>query len=264
MHADIPIERFSSNIVTGDFLARRSRPGCCAECVTQALCFKASPAETTLLDLQEWVEHKRSTKTGTHYFHQGDSFQGLFLVRSGAVKIVRTLPSGHEQITDVCLPGDLLGFEGWLAARYTASAIALETSSVCFLPKSRLHSARPQLKDMELHLFAKVSELLNRQHDLTNMLSRNKALERIAVFLFNLSRRCTQRHLSAWVFRLPMSRTDISNYLGLSLECVSRAFSQLEKNGVIECSGRNIEITDRAALFALAGEIPVSDAASMV
>lgn len=254
------VEKISGNIVTGDFSARRPRDGGCAECATRGLCFTVNGAENASIDLQDWVDHRRSTAAGKHYFRQGDRFEGLFFVRSGAVKTVRTLPSGHEQITDVCLAGDLFGFEGWLARSYTASAVALETSSVCFLPTSRLQSANPQLRELDHHLFAKLSELLNRQHDLTMMLSRNKALERIAVYLCELSQRFARRHLSAWVFRLPMSRTDISNYLGLSLECVSRAFTQLEKTGVITCNGRNIEIIDHAALIVLAGEITVSAA----
>ncbi len=260
MDTQLRVEKISGNIVTGDFSAWRPRDGGCAECATRALCLTSNIAANPSIDLQDWVDHRRSTAAGKHYFRQGDRFAGLFFVRSGAVKTVRTLPSGHEQITDVCLAGDLFGFEGWLPPCYTASAVALETSSVCFLPRSRLESATLQLKELHHHLFAKLSEALDRQHILTMMLSRNKALERIAVYLFDLSHRFARRHLSAWVFRLSMSRTDISNYLGLSLECVSRAFAQLEKTGLITCSGRHIEIIDHAALAVLAGEMFVGTA----
>jgi len=85
------------------------------------------------------------------------------------------------------------------------------------------------------------------------LLSKKTADERIATFLINLSARFSARGFSANQFRLPMSRNEIDNYLGLAVETVSRVFTRFQQNGLLEAEGKEVCILDSIGLCALAG-----------
>ena len=86
------------------------------------------------------------------------------------------------------------------------------------------------------------------------LLSKKTAEERIGAFLLNLSRRYELRKLSAVSFRLPMSRTDIGNYLGLAVETVSRVFARMQNSGILHVEGKEIKILSQTDLCHVAHE----------
>lgn len=89
-----------------------------------------------------------------------------------------------------------------------------------------------------------MSREITQDHQIITLLSKSSAEERIAALLLSISSRNSRRQLSASAFRLPMSRTDIGNYLGLTIETVSRIFSRLQKQGVIAVDKKEIHILD--------------------
>jgi len=188
-----------------------------------------------------------------YLFRQGEAFTGVFFVRSGSVKSLHTLVSGQEQVTAFYLPGDLIGFEGYQSGVNSTSTLTLETTSVSFVPKKYLLTGKPELSLLDQHLLSKLSEIQNRQIRLSMILSRNKADERIAAFLLDLSNNFASRNFSRIEFRLPMSRTELSSYLGLTVETICRAFQALEKAALVKCSGRDVQIVNLDALAVLAG-----------
>jgi CRP/FNR family transcriptional regulator len=84
------------------------------------------------------------------------------------------------------------------------------------------------------------------------LLGKKTAEERIGTFLLNLSNRCKQRKLSASLFRLPMTRTDIENYLGLAVETISRVFTRLQSQNILSVDGKEVEILDHHQLCVVA------------
>ncbi|RZA10532.1 MAG: hypothetical protein EOP93_24645, partial [Lysobacteraceae bacterium] len=100
----------------------------------------------------------------------------------------------------------------------------------------------------------------DRDHDHVDVLSRRQASERIALFLHGLGERYHRIGQSGDDFHLPMSRDEIARYLGLALETVSRGFSRLHEEGVIEVRGRRVRIIDAAALHAVANGCEVDSA----
>ena len=225
----------------------------CAACCTQRLCLAADCNADDVTELEKLIDHWHPMRKERYIVREGDPFHGVFLVRSGSVKTCQTLVNGEEQITGFHFPGEIFGLEGFSGKTHSNAAITMETTSLCKLPLKRLVSHGQEVFTVESRFLLLLSELLNRKDDRSSMLSKHKAHERLAVFLLDLSARFERRHLSSCCFYLPMSRTDVSRYLGLSLESVSRAFTSLEKNQVIKPNGRIIEITDKLALASLAG-----------
>ena len=219
----------------------------------QRLCVAANTPTGEISELDVLIDHWHPMSKERHIVREGDVFNAVFLVRSGSVKTSQVQANGEEKITGFYLPGEIFGLDGLAGNDYLNAAMAMETTSLCALPMKRLLSRPVGADGLEQRVLFLLSELLNRKDKHSVMLSKNKAHERIAAFLLDLSHRFERRQLSAVCFSLPMSRTDVSHYLGLSLESVSRAFAKLEKDRVIKSNGRMIEIVNLYALESLAG-----------
>ena len=98
-----------------------------------------------------------------------------------------------------------------------------------------------------------MSQEIAQDQQLIAMLGKNSAEQRIAALLLSISARNARRKLSATQFRLPMSRTDIGNYLGLTVETVSRVFGRFQKLDLLASDNREIELLRADALRAIAG-----------
>ena len=105
-----------------------------------------------------------------------------------------------------------------------------------------------KLPSLQRQLLRVMGQSSDRDHDLVDVLSRRQASERIALFVHGLSERYRRIGRPSDDFQLPMSRDEIARYLGLVLETVSRGFSRLHEDGVIEVRGRRVRILDETAL----------------
>ena len=104
------------------------------------------------------------------------------------------------------------------------------------------------MPQLQRHFFQLMSREITEDQQLITLLSKNTAEERIAALMLSISARNARRKLSSTRFRLPMSRIDIGNYLGLTVETVSRVFSRLQKLEILEVSNKEISILDIAGL----------------
>ncbi|MFT6756242.1 MAG: CRP/FNR family transcriptional regulator [Chitinophagales bacterium] len=128
--------------------------------------------------------------------------------------------------------------------KYNCSAKALETSAVCQIPFEQLGELSTQLPELQKHFFQIMSHEISSDQQLITLLSKNSAEEKLATLLISLSARFAQRKLSSTKFRLPMSRTDIGNYLGLTVETVSRVFGRFQKQNLLSVDGKEVTILD--------------------
>lgn len=190
---------------------------------------------------------------GQTLFESGEPFVGLYVLRSGAFKNVAQLPGQEEQVVDFRMPGDILGMAAMAEQRHPFSAKALENSQVCCLS---LESVR----GMELHqdLFCAMSVHMRRVQWASVLLRTQNAEQRIIHFLLDIAR-ATQASAEGEVdMRLPMSRKDIANYLGIAVETVSRGLHRLQSDKLLHTSGRNMKLLDTAGLASrLDGTEPV-------
>lgn len=225
----------------------------CKDCSLASLCLPLSLNLEDMDALDEIVKRGRPLKKGEYLFHQGDAFNSVYAVRSGALKTFSLSDAGEEQITGFHLPSELVGLAGMDAQSYPMSAIALETTSICEIPFEHLEELSAQLPQLRRQLMRLMSREIRDDQQMMLLLSKKTADERIATFLVNLSARFRARGFSANQFRLSMSRNEIGNYLGLAVETVSRVFTRFQQNELIAAEGKEIHILDPIGLCALAG-----------
>ncbi len=225
----------------------------CKDCSLAALCLPISLNMQDMDALDEIVRRGRPLKKGEVLFRQGDKFDSVFAVRSGALRTYSVTDGGEEQITGFHLPSELVGLSGMDTESYPVTAQALETTSVCEIPYERLDELSVLLPQLRRQLMRIMSREIRDDQQMMLLLSKKTADERIATFLINLSARFSARGFSANQFRLSMSRNEIGNFLGLAVETVSRVFTRFQHNNIIEAEGKEIRIVDYISLCTMAG-----------
>jgi CRP/FNR family transcriptional regulator, nitrogen fixation regulation protein len=170
----------------------------------------------------------------------------VYQVIHGAVRTYKLLSDGRRQIGAFLLPGDVFGLESGASHRLAAEAI-LDTTLRLVKRRSLETSAQSDVR-VARDLWSITSGELQHAENHMLLLGRKTAMERVATFLLEMDRRIAKTGMIA----LPMCRRDIGDYLGLTLETVSRSLSELQNKGVLGLSGaRQIVLRDRARLFDL-------------
>ena len=185
---------------------------------------------------------------GAAVFHQGDALGALYEVHAGFFKTAVTDVQGRSQVTGFQLSGDLLGLDAFGAGHYGVDVLALEDSMVSVIPFEALSSLLREHASLQ-HEFHKImSREITRDHSMMLVLGTLNAEGRVAAFLLDLTKRLHARGFSATSLLLRMTREEIGSYLGLQLETVSRTFSKLQRDGVLEIQGRDLTVCDPKAL----------------
>lgn len=225
----------------------------CQTCSLNALCLPLSLNDSDMERLDDIIRRGRPIQKGQLLFQQGEPFQSVFAVRTGALKTYTLASNGEEQITGFHLASELVGLAGYDNGNYPLTAKALETTTVCEIPLTQLETLADDLPDLRKQLMRTMGTEIRHDQNMMLLLSKKNAEERVASFLLDISQRYARRGFSATHFRLPMSRVDISNYLGLAVETISRVFTRFQKNGLIETQGKEVILQDADALVEMAG-----------
>jgi CRP/FNR family nitrogen fixation transcriptional regulator len=187
-----------------------------------------------------------SFEANEEIFGEGESANFVYKVLTGAVRTTHSLGEGRRQIGGFHLPGDVFGLE-W-GATHRCSAEAIAASEVALVRRSALDRAAARDGDAARQLWSLASRELASVQDHVQLLGHKNPAERVGGFLLKLSKRAA----SATV-ELPMSRGDIGDHLGLTLETVSRTMRQLAREQAIALpSARRVVLRDTAALAAAA------------
>ena len=165
-------------------------------------------------------------------FDEANRAEYVFNITAGAVKIYKLLGDGRRQITGFLFVGDFLGLIHNEA--YAYSAEALVPTKLCRFPRRRLEVLLAEIPHLEQRLLAMASHELAAAQDQMVLLGRKSARERVVSFILMLSDSATRHGRPNDPVFLPMSRSEIADYLGLTTETVSRAFTSLKKQGLIE------------------------------
>jgi CRP/FNR family transcriptional regulator, nitrogen fixation regulation protein len=178
-------------------------------------------------------------------FGENEPAEYLYKVVSGSVRTYKILGDGRRQIGGFYLPGDIFGLE--FADEHALSAEAISNAKVLVVKRSALNTQAGRDRLIAQQLFALTGRELHRVQDRILLLIKN-ARERVASFLLEMAERASENN----TIELPMSRQDIADYLGLTIETVCRTLSALETASAIEvsASSRRIVLRDRAALAA--------------
>lgn len=225
----------------------------CASCRLSELCLPIALDKSEIHQLDEIVERNRPFKKGDHIYRQSDTFKSVYAVRSGSFKSYVLNNNGQGRVTGFFLPGEIIGMDGISSKAYANSTVALEHSSICEIPFSQLEKLSHQLPTLQHHFFAIMGNEIAKDQQIHTLLSSYTAEERTASFLLGLSTRYARVSFSPTRFLLPMTRSDIGEYLGLTVETISRIFTGLQRKGLIEVNNREIELLDINALRAIIG-----------
>ncbi len=188
---------------------------------------------------------------GTCFIEEGEKANAFFNITAGTAKLFKLLPDGRRQITGFVGVGHFLGLA--VSDTYAFSAEAIDPVRFCRFPRPRLRTLLDDFPAMEQKLLEVASNELVAAQEQMLLLGRKTARERLASFLMAQSRQNSACHQPRSRFALPMTRGDIADYLGLTIETVSRTLTKLRGEGLIEIpSSTEVIIRNREGLESLA------------
>lgn len=227
----------------------------CGNCSMHQLCLPMGLDEADIERLDRIIGRRRRIGRDERLYATGEPFHSLYAVRYGHFKTCQVNAAGGQQITGFQMAGELLGMDAISGDRYQCDAVALEDSEVCEIPFARLEELFGQVPALLRHFHRIMSREITREQNVMLLLGNMRAEQRFAVFLTNLSARYAARGYSSLEFGLRMSREDIGNYLGLTIESVSRLLSRFRKQGWIAVDKREVRLLDPARLKAIAAGV---------
>lgn len=234
-----------------DFSQSRAKGNCainCNNCSISQLCLPFSLNGQEMDKLDEIIERKKPLHKGDYLFESGAPLNAIYAVRSGSFKSYTLSEQGDEQITGFHLAGDLVGFDAINKMQHQSFSQALETSMVCEIPFETLDELAGKLPKLRQQIMRLMSSEIIYDQEMLLLLNKKSAEERLASFIYNLSERFGERGFSRKEFRFTMTRGEIGNYLGLTVETISRLLSRFQKADLIKVEGKFITILDNDAL----------------
>ena len=196
---------------------------------------------------------RRLLHAGDAAYGAGSAFTQLHVVNGGCFKIVETSADGRDQIVGLQFRGDWLGFDGLASGRHGCDALALDTSEVWTLRYDSLLQAAASHPALMLELHTQMGRAITQARGSVMSLCCLPSVARVADFLRKWALAVAAPGQGVDRFTLPMSRAEIGNHLGMTIESVSRALSLLVRSGVIRFTDKgrhDVVIPDPAALAA--------------
>jgi len=184
-------------------------------------------------------------------FVEGDAASHVYRVETGAVALFKVLADGRRQIVGFAYPGDLIGLGA--EVEHVMNAQAIKPTRLRCLPMSGLHRSVAQDPSLGFKLYQVLARELASARDLMLTTGQRSATERVVSFLLAFSRRNERNGQDPAAFELPMTRADIGDFLGLTIETVSRTFTKLKTMALIELPhSSQVKLIDIDALENLA------------
>lgn len=222
----------------------------CAHCGIRQIAVCAALDDRELRDLESIMTHRR-LDAGQSLVIEEEAGNHAFNVISGVVKLYKSMADGRAQITGYLLPGDFLGLP--LRRSYTFSAEAVVPTELCQFPREPLMRVFDKHEKLQERFLTTVHDDLVAAQDHMLLLGRKTAIERVCTFLLRLLHRSERIGARVDLLHVPLHRNDIADYLGLTIETVSRTFTRLRKDAVIRLDKADqVFIIDRGRLEEMA------------
>ncbi|MBP0581079.1 helix-turn-helix domain-containing protein [Labrys sp. LIt4] len=229
----------------------RKACGACRECDVRHRALCAAMADDDLHRL-EGIMSPTALQPNQTLLRQGDPCRKVYSLTSGMLRLFTDLPDGRRQITGFLLPGDYLGLVD--DDVHSQSAEAVVASQLCAFPIRQMELLMGEFPSLRDRLHRMTRAALRQAHDSQLMLGRLAPLEKLAGFLLMLDARANRQPRGGRVLQLAMSRTDIADHLGLTIETVSRCFTRLKMQGLIRLPDAHlVEILHEDRLADIAG-----------
>ncbi len=230
--------------------ASRRNESACMACGARefSVCGSLDPADLASLDA---IADRTSLQAGEPLVREGEPSSDVFNITSGSMRIYKLLPDGRRQITGFLFAGDFIGLAS--GASYAFSAEAIEDVTLCRFRKNEYWALIRTRPSLEGALLERATHEIAAAQNQMLLLGRKSARERVASFLIDLPGRDPTRPTSGGVVNLPMTRSEIADYLGLTIETVSRELTKLKTAGIVTPLNLHaLRVDQPAALKAIA------------
>ncbi len=202
------------------------------------------------------VANRKEFSAGTELVGDSEEFQTYSNVLSGVVKLTKTMMDGREQIVGLQFAPDFLGRPFHKESHVSAEAAS--TVQLCMFPKSSLEAMLKDSGDLKQRMLEQTLTELDEARDWMLTLGRKTAAEKVASFVYMIAKHidpeADQNEQQDVSFDLPLTRADMADYLGLTVETVSRQLTKLRKSGVVEIEhNRHFRIPDMSRLGRFSG-----------
>ncbi len=227
--------------------ACNGRPGkACDSCAARPLAF-CGQLDAHAVEHIHALSRRLSVEAHKPILYEGDPADYTFNVLDGVVRLSKILPDGRRQITGFLFPGQYLGLSD--RETYSCSADAVTDTVLCRFERKSLMALADEIPEVNHRLLTMAIDELAAAQEQFVLLGRKTARERVVSFLLKMN--ANRLGTSANEIELPMTRGDIADYLGLTIETVSRILNRLAKEGVIElATAHRIVLKDIIALKA--------------
>lgn len=221
----------------------------CSSCIARSSTLCAGLADADMHELYG-IAIERSYKTGEVLFHQEQSADFVFSIQSGYASMFRITSDGKRQILAFLFPGDFVGFTS--EDNYHVGVNAISALDVCRFERTRLEALIKKHPGMDRKLRFTLTRAMDAAYELMFSLGRKDAIQKVASFIWYVSYRQRKLHRPDNPIHLPMRRADIADFMGLTIETVSRAFTAMKEMDVIRLDGAyKVEIVDMHRLRSL-------------
>ena len=215
----------------------------CEHCDIEHLCISAGMGKHYAYKLNEIAKQSKAYEKGQVVYNRGDIFKSLYVIQSGVAKSETSNSDGRQQVTGFYFPGDLIGTDSLTTNKYPSDLVAIEKTYLCEIPFIELEKLCIAFPGLQHELFMRFGERIyhNEYHSL---LGRGEIAEkRILSFLVELFEKLEgSKYILGCFIILPMTKYEISSYLGLQPETFSRSMKQLQNKGYIINTLKHIEI----------------------
>ncbi len=210
------------------------------------------PEEMAKLDT---VKHCQFYKKGEILFHEGAYPRGLYCVQSGKIKITQTGVDGKEQIVHLIHDGNVMGHRAILSEdTYSGTAVAMEDSHVCFIPKAPFYSIVEKSSKLALKIAHKLADELREAEQMITHTAQHPVKDRIAHCLLMLKKNYGLE-TDGMTINMIIKREDLANLAGTTRESATRLLYDLQEQKIIELTGKKIKIIDEHKLSAIARSV---------
>jgi CRP/FNR family transcriptional regulator len=226
-------------------------PLVCRSCEVRhgGVCGAMTPQQLT--DLNKFTSRKKIAP-GTEVYGQGEKIAAYSNILKGVVKLTKMMHDGRQQIVGLQFAPDFLGRPFSTESSLTAEAAT--DAEICSMPKAVLDRIVAGSAELEHRLHNQALSELDDARDWMLTLGRKTAQEKVASFLYRIATHYDPESMDQCSFDLPLSRADIADFLGLTIETVSRQMTKLRADGVIQIeNNRHVNVPDMDRLGTVAG-----------
>jgi CRP/FNR family transcriptional regulator len=224
----------------------------CGGCSLRNLCLPAGLKDAETLRFEAIVDGRNRVAREGVLYRMGDKFQSIYAIKFGHFKTQSVDRNGCIHVTGFHMAGELLGMDAIDGRQYHCNAVALEDSEVCAIPFEEFEELTAEMPALLRGFHRIMSQEMVREQNVMLTLGSMRAEQQFSIFLINLGSRYAGRGYSSTRFQLRMSRDDIANYLGLTVESISRLLRGLTTRGLITVDKREVKILDLEGLRSLA------------